>query len=684
MQFRKFFAVLLTLTLLLGAFAPTTHAALAGTASEDGYIGWATVTASNALNLRTDASTNATVLVSMPRGAEVMVLAWSEPWAAVAYTQQVSANRMSVWVGCAMTTYLDFHQGSELPDDPGADDEVGWADIDGTATVTADSLLLRESNSSSANTVAKMYKGDTVTVVDHDDTWSLVIFLEQVNDYRMDVLIGFAMSQYLSTAGQEGTDEAPDEPGWDDSQQTATVIADSLWLRASPNSSADTRAKMFKGDTVIVLEKGEAWSYVQYGSLTGYSMNEFLQFNEEPVGPDDPSTDPDEPVWGGSTPKAVVTADSLWLRESPSSSAKTLAKMYKGETVTVLEKGNTWSRVQYGSLTGYSMNGFLQFVEEGGEAPEEPGWDDGGSDIPTKATATVIADSLWLRESPSSSAKTLAKMYKGETITVLEKGNTWSHVQYGSLTGYSMNEFLQFNDTPADPDEPDEPIWGGSTLKAVVTADSLWLRESPSSSAKTLAKMYKGETVTVLEKGDTWSHVQYGSLTGYSMNGFLQFVEEGGEAPEEPGWDDTEPDTPSTATATVIADSLWLRESPSSSAKTLAKMYKGETITVLERGSTWCRVQYGKLTGYSMTEFLQFAGESGGSDEPDWDDIQGTATVVSEGLLNLRASASPSATVIAEMPRGVVVTVLERGASWSKVSYNGMIGYAMNEFLQFN
>ena len=166
------------------------------------------------------------------------------------------------------------------------------------------------------------------------------------------------------------------------------------------------------------------------------------------------------------------------------------------------------------------------------------------------------------------------------------------------------------------------PFGAATRSRLLSTADSLWLRESPSSSAKTLAKMYKGETVTVLEKGDTWSHVQYGSLTGYSMNGFLQFVEEGGEAPDEPGWDDTEPDTPSTATATVMADSLWLRESPSSSAKTLAKMYKGETITVLERGSTWCRVQYGKLTGYSMTEFLQFAGESGGSDEPDWDDIQ--------------------------------------------------------------
>ena len=173
--------------------------------------------------------------------------------------------------------------------------------------------------------------------------------------------------------------------------------------------------------------------------------------------------------------------------------------------------------------------------------------------------ASVInGNALWLREGPSTSAAGLTMMYRGETIIVLEKGEPWSRVQYGGLTGYAMSQYLEFREVPVepeepeDPEEPDEPIWGETEpglTATIINGDALWLREGPSTSAAGLTKMYRGETVTVLEKGDTWSRVQYGNLTGYAMSQYLLFAEEGGEAPVDPGWDDPgqgseEPDEP--------------------------------------------------------------------------------------------------------------------------------------------
>src|SRR5699024_7763478 len=104
----------------------------------------------------------------------------------------------------------------------------------------------------------------------------------------------------------------------------------------------------------------------------------------------------------------------------------------------------------YGSLTGYAMSQYLTFVEEGGEAPEEPGWDDPGEgEGETQLVASVInGNALWLREGPSTSAAGLTMMYRGETIIVLEKGDTWSRVQYGGLTGYAMSQYLEFREVP--------------------------------------------------------------------------------------------------------------------------------------------------------------------------------------------------------------------------------------------
>ena len=439
MRLRKLFAALLTLTLIFGAFAPVSQSqgALAegiySRAAEGEIAGLATVTGK--LNLRAEPSASGAVLTTIPGGTDVVVVEWSEAWSVVIYTAQVNANCVSTWVGCVMSQYLDMYQvGGEIPDDPDVGGDTGWLEGVGTATVTG-KLNLRAAPSTSAAVLLQIPAGMEVTVAEQSGDWSGVVYVDQPNDYRIDVWAGYVMTEYLSSSG-----EVPEEPGWDDpgedepgeseTQLVASIInGDALWLRESPSASAAGLTKMYRGETIIVLERGDTWSRVQYGDLTGYAMSQYLEFREVPVEPEEPE-DPDEPSWEnpgeGETQlvASVVNGNALWLREGPSTSAAGLTMMYRGETIIVLERGDTWSRVQYGDLTGYAMSQYLEFRElpVGPEEPEDP-------DEPEQPAMTAVVSGsapLRMREQPSTSAKEIGRIPGGAQVEVLEKGETWT------------------------------------------------------------------------------------------------------------------------------------------------------------------------------------------------------------------------------------------------------------------
>ena len=47
----------------------------------------------------------------------------------------------------------------------------------------------------------------------------------------------------------------------------------------------------------------------------------------------------------------------------------------------------------------------------------------------------------------------------------------------------------------------------------------------------------------------------------------------------------------------------------------------------------------------------------------------------------LRTQTSQSAPIIARIPRGTLIKVLDLGSVWSKASYNNKVGYVMTKFL---
>ena len=210
------------------------------------------------------------------------------------------------------------------------------------------------------------------------------------------------------------------------------------------------------------------------------------------------------------------------------------------------------------------------------------------------------------------------------------------------------------------------------TATVTTSSGSLNLRESASLYSRVIRTIPRGATVDVLSRDTSWSRVRYAGSEGYVLNQYLTFQ--------------TSPTpTPGTGTSmarvTTSSGSLNLREYASTSARVLVRIPQYAYVTVYSRGATWCYVSYGGYAGYVMTEFLTFVSDSPTPAPTGSTSVAQVSTP--SGSLNLRAYASTSARVLLQIPEYAFVTVYNRGATWSYVSYNGVSGYVMSVYLSF-
>lgn len=139
---------------------------------------------------------------------------------------------------------------------------------------------------------------------------------------------------------------------------------------------------------------------------------------------------------------------------------------------------------------------------------------------------------------------------------------------------------------------------------------------------------------------------------------------------------------------------LNLRKTASSSASVITRIPNGTTLTLLDKGSRWCKVTYKDKTGYVMTKFLVFdtvvtppaEDDKEDTTKPEEDTATLKATVYCSdgGKLNLRKRASASASVLKQIPTGTVLPIYEKGSTWCKTSYAGKDGYVMTKYLRFD
>ncbi len=279
----------------------------------------------------------------------------------------------------------------------------------------------------------------------------------------------------------------------------------------------------------------------------------------------------------------------------------------------------------------------------------------------TADSALVQGGRLNLRETASLSAKVLGQFPTGTLVEITKRGDTWHQVEVDGKSGYMMAKFLNTDE---------------SSKSATVRTNSgigLNLREEPGMDGAILTSVKNGATVTVLQKGLSWSRVQVGDQEGFMASEYLRFGASGSGS--------------QTATGKVAVVSnpkdtqvLNLRQNPSLDAKVLDYYYNGTRVTILKAGETWHKVQVedGKV-GYMMDKFLKVTDET-----TEVKPFQAKLVNVNGGsYVNFRKKASLQSSVIARVPVGTAVTVLEHGTDWCKVDVDGTIGYISTWFMNW-
>ncbi len=141
---------------------------------------------------------------------------------------------------------------------------------------------------------------------------------------------------------------------------------------------------------------------------------------------------------------------------------------------------------------------------------------------------------------------------------------------------------------------------------------------------------------------------------------------ENGENVEEPPQD-----TPVYAKTTTTVN---VRASDSEQAEKLGKVSGGTKIQVLENKiNGWTKVLYEGKEGYIKSEYLAI------NETANAGDVIGTVTATTN--VNVRASASETADRLGVLNGGATVDLLGREGDWSKIVYEGQVGYVKSEYL---
>ncbi|MGN0315993.1 MAG: SH3 domain-containing protein [Fusicatenibacter sp.] len=125
------------------------------------------------------------------------------------------------------------------------------------------------------------------------------------------------------------------------------------------------------------------------------------------------------------------------IRSNASTECEAVGVLLPGHAADVLEQGETWSKISSNGLEGYIRNDLLVFGEEAKAHYSNT----------CGVTGTVQADSLRVRQEPSTEAKQVGNLSANSEVKILGETDNWYEISYAGGSAYLHGDYVTLDDT---------------------------------------------------------------------------------------------------------------------------------------------------------------------------------------------------------------------------------------------
>ena len=492
------------------------------------------------------------------------------------------------------------------------------------------------------------------------------------------------------------------------SADAVTVTAEKLNVRAKPDADGNSIGVVREGEELSFISEIGSWIQVKFDGQVGYVMEDYVRLDSEEVRED---VKENTVSWQGKG----VTTERVNIRALPMTGASIVKVAAKKAAVTITGVCGEWYQVKYSGKTGYLMGDYLTLSSddeqiqatvkpEATKAPEQSG-SGYGDGVPGVVTYRVN-----MRADASTDSNVLRVLDEGDPISIIGESGKWYWIIADGKEGYIVKTCAQIagdgeipkptatvkpTATPRPTAAPEEE--DGEILYAhakVGTADErLNMRKSPSTSAKILMVLAKGQKVSVTGETGSWYKISLNGTEGYVTRSYLS-VSEQSEATPAPTVKPTEqpeetkkPETYDEAKTGRTTARLNMRKSADTGASIVAVLPEGAKVTLLGESGSFYQVQYGNKSGYAAKAYVKIVDPEESAPEEDEKEETGSETIYSEAKtgkttarVNMRRE--PEGSVLHVLSADTKVTMLGEKDSWYKVKYGSSTGYISKSYIR--
>ena len=299
-----------------------------------------TVTGVNtSLNVRSGASTSASIIGTLKNGANVDITGESGNWYKINYSGKVGyVSKNYVKKG---TTPQSQQKPEEKPQTE--------TKVTGTVTGITTTLNVRSGASTSASIIGTLKNGAKVDITGESGNWYKINYNGRV---------GYVSKDYVKKGGATTPEQKPEDKPQTETKVTGTVtgITTTLNIRSGASTSASIIGTLKNGAKVEITGESGDWYKINYNGKVGYVYKSYIKKGTTGTTGGDGGTSTTTEKKG----VVVGISTTLNVRSGASTTASIIGTLRNGAQVTIIGESGNWYKIKFNERVGYVSKDYVR------------------------------------------------------------------------------------------------------------------------------------------------------------------------------------------------------------------------------------------------------------------------------------------------------------------------------------